>query len=103
MTKVGITNNPPRFRCKKISRDSGIVFTVMKEYTFAIGEFALLLEQRLLEELRKDYKQVVQRFGGSTECFYNVDIPTLLNRVEELIASQTKEHHSSNNQAAQAA
>jgi hypothetical protein len=89
IVKIGITNNSPRFRCKEISRDSGMVFRIVSEYSFNTGQAALDIEQHMLKEMRAGYTQVQERFGGSTECFYNVDIPALLNRIEELIATQT--------------
>ncbi len=83
ITKVGITNKDPKVRCKYITKDSGKDFTVLKSYRFDVGQVALDLETVLLQELRKQYKSPTEKFSGSTECFYDVNQATLLNRIEE--------------------
>jgi hypothetical protein len=109
LTKVGITNRKPEVRCKSVTRESCKNFKVLKEYYFTDGEVPRALETALLRELRLSYKQPLERFDGYKETFIHVNLASLLNRIEELISQQTaaktatKEHHSSNNQAAQAA
>lgn len=95
LVKVGITNGNPRVRCLSVSRESGKRFSVLKYYEFEEGGAPRSIETTLLRELREKYKQPTERFDGWKECFYNVNLAALLNRIEELIATQTKEQHSS--------
>lgn len=103
ITKVGITNKRLFQRVKAVSKSSGSNFVVCTSYHADNGEVPDIVETLILKELRGIYKQPSNKFDGCTECFLNVDRPALLNRIEELISQQSKEHHSSNNQAAQAA
>ena len=89
ITKIGITNNNPKYRCTKISRSFGKKFSVVWQHCFLNGAIADDMETSLLIDLAKQYKQPDFKFDGNTECFYNVDISALLSRIEELIASQT--------------
>jgi hypothetical protein len=103
MTKVGITNRNPNVRRKSVSRESTRDFKVLKAYYFEDGTIPRDIETQLLRELRVQYKQPLERFDGYKETFYDVNLASLLNRTEELISQQTKEQHSSNNQASQEA
>jgi hypothetical protein len=89
ITKVGITNNKPEHRCTKVSRSFGKRFSVLWQQEFQVGATADYIETVLLQELSLTYRKPDFKFDGSTECFYDVDIPTLLALIEELIASQT--------------
>lgn len=99
ITKIGITNKSPEERQRSVSRSFGSDFTVLHSCYFEDGKIPYNLEFKLLQELRNLYKQPEIRFDGFTECFYDVNMASLLNKIESLI----KEQNSSNNQAAQAA
>lgn len=93
--KIGITNRAVLERVRTIKKSSGKPFTVLHEFKFVEGMGALKLESRLLRELSSQYKQPDYKYDGYKESFYDVNLATLLNRIEELIAAQTKEQHSS--------
>jgi hypothetical protein len=103
MTKIGITNNNPEKRCKTVARYSGKDLKVLKTYSFVEGWRARKTETLILQELKSQYIQPLMPFDGWRECFYDVNLASLLNRIEQLISQQSKEQYSSNNQAAQAA
>jgi predicted nucleic acid-binding Zn-ribbon protein len=96
LVKVGITNFDAKERCQSVSRESGKTFNILKEYVFDEGFIPRAIETEILRELRSQHKQPQERFDGSTECFYDVHLASPLNRIEELIAAQTKEQDSSN-------
>ena len=95
LTKVGITNNKPQFRCNFISRDSGRLFKVISTFYFENGQTPLDIETKLLEQLWKTYESPTEKFSGFTECFFSVDQPSLLTRITQLIQehsdAQTKQ------------
>jgi Zn finger protein HypA/HybF involved in hydrogenase expression len=84
-TKVGITNRDIDSRIKEISKSSLRSYRMIDSFYFKSGQSALNMETILLRELRSTHKQPTEKFDGSTECFYDVDIQALLNRIEELI------------------
>lgn len=84
ITKIGITNNDVGIRLKQINK-SGKNFTVLWSRHFSDGNAPDKLESILLKELREVYKQPGEKFDGSTECFLDVDLAKLLNRISELI------------------
>lgn len=88
ITKVGITNRTPRARLYHINYDSGKNFEEFTHWSFTNGHTARALETELLRYMRNLYKEVEEKFDGSTECFYNVDRCKLKSKIEELI----KEH-----------
>lgn len=85
ITKIGITNNVVSMRCRNISVSSGKLFEIVYSKSFEDGSLPLLLETKLLQELKEQYKQPLEVFDGSTECFYNVRLPNLLSRIADLI------------------
>ena len=85
ITKIGITNNVVSMRCRNISVSSGKLFEIIFSKSFEDGSIPLQLETQLLQQLKTEYKQPVEIFDGSTECFYNVDIPKLLLNIANLI------------------
>lgn len=89
-TKVGITNRKPDLRAKEIRRAGGPKLDIIASYYFKDGGIALNLEKEIHRQLTLSYSQPVSVFGGSTECFLNVNIPALLSFVTPL-ASQTSE------------
>jgi hypothetical protein len=91
ITKVGITNREPETRCKHISKSAGLNFSVLYSRKFQNGTIPLDIETLILKELRATHKQLEFKFDGSSECFFDVDRASLLNRIEFLI----KEQHSS--------
>jgi hypothetical protein len=102
LTKIGITNRSPEARCKSVARESSKNFEVLTSYYFTDGAVPRDIETILLRELKELYNQPYERFDGYRETFYNVNLPQLLNRIEQLISQQTaaqaalKEQHSSN-------
>lgn len=86
MVKVGITRSDRADkRIRQIKNDSGINFNLVKSYYFNSGQKAFTLEQTLLKYLRTTSTQTELRFGGYTECFYGVNLPHLINMIEENI------------------
>lgn len=86
ITKVGITNlEDSSERARKVSSSYGKTFTILREYPSCNGELIYSVEQEVLRELASLYRQPTQKFEGYTECFYNVNLPILLNRIEELM------------------
>lgn len=86
ITKVGITNlEDSSERVRKVSSSYGKAFTILREYPSCNGELIYSVEQEVLRELSSLYRQPAHKFEGYTECFYNVNLPTLLNRIEELM------------------
>lgn len=85
MTKVGITNLQASKRASKISKSYGAEFVVIKEYKFEDGSIPDKLETLLLRSLKKSHKQPTARFEGHSECFYDVNLHTLLTQIETLI------------------
>lgn len=86
--KVGITNKKPAVRAKSITRSSGMHFKVTAAICFADGRIPNTVENKVLEELRGCYRQPIEKFDGSTECFYNVCFTSLLQRIG-FLASET--------------
>lgn len=86
ITKVGITNlEDSSERVRKVSSSYGKAFTILREYPSCNGELIYSVEQEVLRELSSLYRQPKHKFEGYTECFYNVNLPTLLNRIEGLM------------------
>lgn len=95
LTKVGISNSDVKRRCRMVSKSYGKEFKVLKSYFCKNGKVADLVETIVLKELRRIHESPVEKFHGHSECFYNVNLPSLINRIEELIALHTKEQDSS--------
>lgn len=81
--KIGITHRNVSERVATINRSSGYSFKVIKTFYYEQGKDAHDIEQYFLKELRENYKQPKEHFDGRTECFINVDISTLIKRIEE--------------------
>lgn len=84
ITKIGITSNTIKDRIRTINRSSGFKFKEVYSLQ-STGLRCSDAETTLLRELRKIYKQPVDKFDGSTECFYDVDVTALVNRIVDLI------------------
>ena len=80
-TKVGITNRSVFQRAKEISKRSGKQFAIISESYFEDGVRAWEIEKNILSYLRDKYKPVDSVFDGSTECFIDVSIEDLLNKI----------------------
>ena len=78
MTKVGITNSPVNKRVKQLSGSSKHEYIIYHSQYFENGENALNLETTTLQYLKGLYKQPEEKFQGSTECFFDVDIEELM-------------------------
>lgn len=81
MTKVGITNVAVTKRLKQLSGSSKHEYTIFHSQYFELGENALNLETKTLQYLKSLYKQPEEKFQGSTECFFDVDIEELMKYV----------------------
>lgn len=81
ITKIGITNNAVSRRVRVINR-SGKSFTVVAYFHFENGQHARDLENKFLKRLRATHSQPAEKFDGSTECFYEVDIDDLLSEIQ---------------------
>lgn len=80
--KVGITNQDVLDRIQQINRSSGYSFVEVLSVSM-YGAEAKQLERSALKYLASKYKRCKDKFTGSTECFYSVDILDLLNRIKE--------------------
>lgn len=78
MTKVGITNVAVTKRLKQLSGSSKHDYTIFHSQYFESGENALNLETKTLQYLKALYKQPEDKFQGSTECFFDVNIEELM-------------------------
>ena len=78
MTKVGITNVAVTKRLKQLSGSSKHDYTIFHSQYFEHGENALNLETKTLQYLKALYKQPEDKFQGSTECFFDVNIEELM-------------------------
>lgn len=85
LVKIGITNNEPKVRARKVSKSSNLDFKVKWYVNFENGTIPLAIESILLSELRASKKSPPDMFDGSTECFYDVSVTHLLNRATEVI------------------
>lgn len=82
--KVGITNRDIHTRIKEINRSFNGVFK--EAYSVkGTGESVYKLEKDILIYLSNLYRQPSEIFQGSTECFYGVNLPHLINTIEENI------------------
>lgn len=93
LTKIGITNRDLKHRIRAIKKSSGYAFYESHSYSLADGEIIAGMETLLLRELKTQYKQPEERFDGCTETFKGVDIPRLLERINELIKEYTDTHN----------
>jgi len=78
ITKVGITNVAVTKRLKQLSGSSKHAYTIFHSQYFELGENALNLETKTLQYLKGLYKQPEDKFQGSTECFFDVNIEELM-------------------------
>lgn len=90
LTKIGITNNSVTSRVKQINR-KGKDFRVVATFPFVKGIHASLLETTLLRELRENYLQPVEKFDGSTECFFGLDPYELAKEIKARLPQHTEE------------
>jgi hypothetical protein len=84
LTKIGITNRDVSKRVAQIKQNTGKKFSVVTHFNFDNGSYPLRLETTLLRELRAIYKQPTEKYDGSTESFFDVDVPKLLQRIRKL-------------------
>jgi hypothetical protein len=87
MTKVGIVNSNVERRRKAISKSFGADFEVIKTFKNSSGLLISNTETELILELRKTYKQPVNKFSGYSECFFNVCLTDLLVMIEQKLGS----------------
>lgn len=83
LIKVGITNSQVEKRLKAICKSTGRDFKLVTIFNSDDGLFINNLETDLLSELREHYKQPIEKFDGYTECFYDVNLPELLNTIKQ--------------------
>ena len=84
ITKVGITNKSAVSRAKQVSKSYGREFAVDRAYEYSCGKECLDTETQVLNTLASKYKPVSAKFNGSTECFLDVSLPWLYDRIEML-------------------
>lgn len=85
LTKIGITNKSPIIRSEQISKDSKRKFKVIDSFGFEDGCIPQTLERKLLKELRERFESPLEKFDGSTECFYIEDIRDVIALVNEFV------------------
>lgn len=90
ITKVGITNRQVMLRQKSVSKSFGSNFSIFSQFYFEDGKIPRNVETILLRELRATHGQPSGKFDGSTECFYDVDLASLIARIESLTKEQTQ-------------
>jgi hypothetical protein len=83
ITKIGISNSQVVKRLKCLQKETGKNFEIVKTYKSEDGLLINNTETQLLHQLREIYKQPNFKFDGYSECFYDVDIPHLLNMIEQ--------------------
>ena len=81
IAKVGITNRNVSKRVTEINRSFGRTFKELFSVK-GCGEKIAELEKTVLKFLVAKYKQPLEVFQGSTECFYDVNLPELINIIE---------------------
>lgn len=84
ITKVGITNRRVSDRRDFINRKSGLRFSIIDNY-FINGVKCRDIEQAILRYLKLKYHQPSKYFHGYSECFYDVDIDDLKDKIQEEI------------------
>lgn len=77
ITKIGITNRTPEIRLKEINKNKP-GFELLYSQFYKDGAIPLAVETSLLWVLKRQYKNVVETFDGSTECFIDVDRDNLI-------------------------
>lgn len=88
ITKVGITNDKAKSRASMVSKSFGETFEVYKTYKFESGNACLDLEINILKYLKSMYISPHERFHGYSECFYDVDVISLVQEVEKIYENQ---------------
>lgn len=83
IVKVGITNKGIQRRVKDVSRSSGLSFKCIHKHFFTSGVDAANLEQELISDLATRYRRVGDKFNGSTECFFDVNIQQLIHKISQ--------------------
>jgi hypothetical protein len=86
LTKIGITNRSAQHRATRVSKSAGRTFEVLFSRCFSNGATAHTIEAELLREFRGVHLSPVERFDGSTECFYGLDYETVIDRINEIAA-----------------
>lgn len=89
ITKVGITNRDVSLRVKQISKDFGAEFNLVTKFNFSDGLACSQVETELLRKLRGVYRNPSHKFDGYSECFLEVDRPSLVNQIKELMHEYT--------------
>lgn len=82
ITKVGITNRSPKRRATRVSKSFGSEFAIFRTWYFEDGQVPLMLETKVLRELKISYKNPSSKFEGYTECFLGVDAAALVTNIE---------------------
>lgn len=85
VVKVGITNQQPKRRARRVELDSGRTFSTVASWAWDDGSVALKIETEVLSEFRSKYTQPDDKFDGSTECFTGIGADVLISRIEELL------------------
>ena len=88
ITKVGITNRDLTLRVDEIGRSSALPFTVLALFSYKTGRGAMSVETSILRSLHSEYKRVEMLFGGSTECYMDVDREDLLSKLQAAYEAQ---------------
>lgn len=90
VVKVGITNRAVGERVKRISKSSKLQFSIADSYSFYAGSIARYLESITLAWLRQIATSIPEKFDGSTECFKDVDVATVIAYIENQINIEEK-------------
>lgn len=84
ITKIGITNITAKRRIKDIVSSSKKQFVILDEFNFKDGNIPRIIENLLLDDLRKIHTSPDESFDGYTECFYDVDRTILISNINKL-------------------
>lgn len=90
VTKVGITNKTSAQRANHIGKTTHLKFETAFAVMFQDGSEPLKIETHLLRDLRKTHKRVEDKFNGSTECFYGVDVSALIYQIKQITTGVIK-------------
>lgn len=87
VTKVGITNRESEIRLAEVSKASKRKLEILTVYNLS-GIEALRVETKVHRFLNSKYQNMGNAFDGSTECFLDVNLPELINKIEETLGNQ---------------
>lgn len=93
LVKIGITNKEPTTRLRQIARSAGLDFKLVAAFHDENGAIPSKVERMTLPSLREVYASPTEPFDGSTECFVDADIDSVLQVVLTNFAILRETYH----------